>query len=202
MTRLQHSLVLLVVLIGSGCASHLNQYELGQALTPGNGWLVISTTSPNPEVRFEIEGTEGFYKTPVFAQGNNLKSMQLPAGEYRISAVFDRAAKWHIVDAESIGDFGFKVAPGTATMVGEISFNGDSISLLPWSQTTYTAGELEENNLPYINHLQIKTSSGTITKSWALTLRGCAGRALGQPGGCSFINTNNSGALSINTDSI
>ncbi len=134
---LQYLTCLSVVLLMAGCnGQSLRSYHAGDELLPGNGWLVLSVNSSTPEVAFEIQPsglTNQSYRSVVFGSGRDFKLMQLPIGDYEITGVFDKALLWTFVQPEASADFAFTVYPQSATLLGDLTLDGDSLSLQRFS---------------------------------------------------------------------
>lgn len=134
---LQYSICLLAMWLIAGCHDQqLDSYDAADELLPGNGWLVLSVNSSTPVVAFEIRAsglTNQSYRSPVFASGRDFKLMQLPVGDYEITGVFDRVLLLKFVQSEASADFTFRVYPQSATLLGDITLDGDSLSLQSFS---------------------------------------------------------------------
>lgn len=133
MQLLQKLLCLAAVCLLAGCSGkQLSSYQTGDELSPGNGWLALSVTSSTPEIAFEIRSiglTSRRYQSPLFMSGRDFKLMQLPVGDYELSGVYDKALLWTFVHPEATADFAFAVYPQSATLLGDLALDGNSLSL-------------------------------------------------------------------------
>lgn len=118
-----------ILLFTAGCASKVVTFKDNQELQPGYGWLALIVNSPNPEVTFEFNSGLSAYNSPKFPFGNNISLMQLPEGEYNISAFFAQAARFSFNEPEDYDDFTFRVEEGKINYMGHLRFNGNTISL-------------------------------------------------------------------------
>lgn len=113
----------------TGCASDVATYKDNPTLQPGFGWLALQVYSPNPEVNFEFNSGMSVYNSPTFPFGNNISLMQLPLGEYTISAFFAKAARFSFTQPEDYDRFGFRIEEGKINYMGDLRFNGNLLSL-------------------------------------------------------------------------
>lgn len=179
-------LIALIIGLLSGCATQqLADNQLADQLVEGHGWLAINVSTPNDEIAFELTagkvGSERF-KTPLYDKGQSIKVMQLPVGYYRLSGVYDRGIIWKFVHPEALDDFAFNVTPGGLTLLGQVTLNGDTMSLQPLADNgSQTVLNLATRNIG--TDIQRVTTDNTMASIWDLGLY-CAGRVRKGFGSC------------------
>lgn len=164
----------LIICLFSGCATQrLADNQFADQLAEGHGWLAINALLPNDAIAFELTagkiGSER-YKTPLYDKGQSLKLMQLPAGHYRLSGLYDRAIVWEFVDPGALDDFTFNVTAGGLTLLGQVTVNGDTMSLQP------LAGESSEAILRLASHstgIQRVTADKVPARVWPIGSARC-----------------------------
>ncbi len=169
--------IALIIGFLNGCATkQLADNQLADQLAENHGWLAISVSTPNDGIAFELTagkvGSER-YKTPLYSEGDSIKVMQVPAGYYRLSGVYDRSIIWRFVHPEGLDDFTLNVTPGGLTLLGQVTLNGDTISLQPLSEKSpQTVLNLVTD--PTGTDIQRVTANAAMASIWDLGLY-CAG---------------------------
>lgn len=183
-------MISILLLLCTGCATQLTSYQPNEQLNKGNGWLVLNVVSPNPEVSFEVSDTDSQYRTPSFKKGTTFEVMQLPVGNYYISGVIDHGAKWRFNDPEAESTFSFTIFPDSATLLGDITLEGNAVSLRPYISSVNKADDyLAESFIPLNNVYLTTTQELDQALLWEMTRKRFGA---GYPG---------TGAINVNFDS-
>lgn len=197
MNKLNILLISVFALLFTGCATKLGSYTTNDQLEEGNGWLVLNVVSPNPEISLELSDSNKRYKTPGFKKGITFQVMQLPVGDYHISGVYDRSAKWELKQFAAQADFSFAIESGSATLVGDVTLDGNSMSLQPFVASASDVDDYAIESLVAANDLRLViVADNNSSQFWGLSLHGCrssVGVAVGN--GCGRIN--GTGAVSV-----
>ncbi len=164
-------LLLLITAVSSGCATNkLATHKTGNQLQPGHGWVVLSATSPNDQISYRITPT-GFatehFRTPDFDAGQDIRIFSLPAGEYRLTGIYDLELVWELVQPEALHDFTFTVSEGAVSLFGEVTLDGDTLSLrsLPDIDVAELADDTQLMNMDF----HLASNDAAEVRNWEIS---------------------------------
>ena len=124
-------LALALALCSAGCSvkqPNIETYDSKTILPDNTGYLIFATHSSNPSLKLEFLSGVKSYITPEFAAGHQYQMMLLPAGEYRLVAVYADNTQFTPSKASRFKGWDFHVEDNKINYAGEMYVRGNSLN--------------------------------------------------------------------------
>lgn len=124
-------LIAALTVVAAGCKTMAPTFADSEELQPDHGWLALSVTSPNPSISLLLTSGGKGYQTVPFPYGHHWEIMQLPAGDYKLTAFYAGSGnlRFDYTQPGMRDHFSFKIEPGNINYFGSLRLSGNSPQL-------------------------------------------------------------------------
>ncbi|GAB4194443.1 MAG: hypothetical protein Tsb002_25950 [Wenzhouxiangellaceae bacterium] len=129
---MRHTLIICCCLLLAACSTlepNIAAYNDNQSLAANEGYLVFGTYSSNPSIQIEFNSGLKTFLTPAFPAGAQHQVMVLPAGDYRLTALYAGAVQFKADHASSFHGWEFAIQPGKINYFGELQLDGNNMRM-------------------------------------------------------------------------